>query len=114
MKILDEEERAAHRTHIAIEGVRGAFFGLGVSAVFFLAVKKSMPQRFSTFNHSIKTCMFVMPSVAIAAYWADQGSVEFDRRMYQADQKQEVLEEYRRWNLAGVVGRACILAGRST
>lgn len=106
MKILDSEEREAHRTHIAIEGVRGGLYGLAVSVVGFWAVKRATPQRFATFNHSIKSCMIVMPSIAIAAYWADQGSVAFDRQMYlSAELRERTLARYRQWKQAGLVER---------
>ncbi|KAL6453272.1 RCF2 Respiratory supercomplex factor 2 [Candida maltosa Xu316] len=40
-----------------------------------------------------------MPTISIAAFFADQGSVEFDRIMHQSEyQEAKILEEYRNWN----------------
>ena len=40
-----------------------------------------------------------MPTISVAAFFADQGSVEFDRKMHQSEyQEAKYLEEYREWN----------------
>lgn len=39
-----------------------------------------------------------MPTITVAAFFADQGSLEFDRRMYSEDfTRQKMLEEHRKW-----------------
>lgn len=106
MKIIDKEEREAHSTYIALQGLKGGLYGLVFSGIGFLLVRTTMPQRFATFNHSIKSCMFVMPSISIAAYWADQGSVEFDKKMYQSPELKElVLADFREWKNSGIVSK---------
>lgn len=106
MKIIDKEEREAHSTYIAIQGIKGALYGLVFSGAGFLLVKTTMPQRFATFNHSIKSCMFVMPSISIAAYWADQGSVEFDKKMYKSPELKELmLSNFREWKNSGIASK---------
>ena len=40
-----------------------------------------------------------MPTVAISAFFADQGSWDFDEQMYQSDYaNQQMMEQYREWN----------------
>lgn len=99
MKILDTEEREAHIAHITHEGVKGLFVGSMISAGLFAYLKFKQPVKFSHFNTSIKTCIFAMPTIASGAFFADQGSVEFDKQMHQLDYTtKKTLEEFRAWN----------------
>lgn len=99
MKIIDQEEKEAHMAHIATEGAKGLFYGSLVSAGLFAYFKTRQPAKYRTFNTSIKTCMFAMPTIAISAFWADQGSVEFDRRMHSSEYTESKMkEEYREWH----------------
>ncbi|EGV64365.1 Replication factor C, subunit RFC4 [Yamadazyma tenuis] len=98
MKILGTDEREAHIAHITAEGTKGLFYGSLLSAGLFAYLRTRHPVRFSQFNTSIKTCIFAMPTIATAAFWADQGSVEFDRQMHSSDYQQEqLLEQYKEW-----------------
>lgn len=99
MKIIDKEEREAHASYILSEGLKGMFFGSVVSLGLFTYLKVRHPVRFNSFNTSIKTCIITMPTVSMAAFYADQGSLEFDRKMYSSGYtNKKVLEEYRQWN----------------
>lgn len=98
MKIIDKEEREAHASYILAEGLKGMFYGSVVSLGVYSWLKMRHPKRFASFNTSIKTCIIIMPTISLAAFYADEGSVEFDRKMYSSGYtNQKVLEEYREW-----------------
>lgn len=98
MKIIDKEERDAHRIHVASEGLKGLFYGSVLSVGLFSYLKFRHPARFARFNTSIKACIIVMPTISLGAFWADEGSVEFDRKMYSSGYaNRKILEEYTEW-----------------
>ncbi|EMG45670.1 hypothetical protein G210_4139 [Candida maltosa Xu316] len=99
MKILSPEEKQAHTSHILAEGFKGLMYGGAFSIGLFQYIKRRHPVRFKSFNPSIKAAIIAMPTISIAAFFADQGSVEFDRNMHQSEyQEAKILEEYRNWN----------------
>lgn len=99
MKILDNDEREAHISHITTEGAKGLFYGSLLSAGIFGYLKFRHPVRFSHFNTSIKACIFAMPTVGMGAFFADQGSLEFDRQLHTSDYEQKkLLDEYRSYS----------------
>lgn len=99
MKIIDNEEREAHASYILSEGLKGMFYGSIVSLGLYTYLKVRHPARFASFNTSIKTCIITMPTVSMAAFFADQGSVEFDKKMYSSGYtNKKVLEEFRHWH----------------
>ncbi|KHC55827.1 hypothetical protein MEW_00831 [Candida albicans P60002] len=99
MKILSKEEKDAHVSHIISEGAKGLFYGGALSVGLYQYLKHRHPARFATFNPSIKAAIIAMPTISVAAFFADQGSVEFDRKMHQSEyQEAKYLEEYREWN----------------
>lgn len=98
MKLVSKEEREAHAAFVAAEGAKGLFYGAVVSLGLFSYLKIRHTGRFLTFNTSIKAAVLTMPTIALSAFWAEQGSVEFDRRMYSAGAgERNVLEEYWEW-----------------
>lgn len=98
MKIIDKEERDAHALYIAAEGVKGLFYGLILSLGVYGYLKMRHPIRFGQFNTSIKACILTMPTIAMGAFFADEGSVEFDRKMHSSNYTEKVImEEYRAW-----------------
>lgn len=98
MKIIDKEEREAHSHHVLTEGLKGLFYGGVVSVGLYAYLKLRHPARFARFNTSIKACIIVMPSISLCAFWADEGSVEFDRQMYSSGYaNKKMLEEYQQW-----------------
>ena len=84
MKILSKEEKDAHISHIISEGAKGLFYGGALSVGLYQYLKHRHPARFATFNPSIKAAIIAMPTISVAAFFADQGSVEFDRKMHQS------------------------------
>lgn len=98
MKLVSKEEREAHSAFVASEGAKGLIYGAMASLGIFSYLRFSHAVRFRSFNTSIKTCILTMPTIALSAFWADQGSVEFDRRMYSSrSDERDVIEEYREW-----------------
>lgn len=98
MKLVTKEEREAHFNHILTEAGKGLFYGAVLSTGIFFYLKKRHTARFNTFNTSIKTCIFCIPTIGMGALWADNGSVEFDKLMYSSDYSQsKVMEEHREW-----------------
>ncbi|GBL49545.1 Replication factor C, subunit RFC4 [Candidozyma auris] len=104
MKILDDEERNAHWNAVLREGAIGTAVGLGVSAGLVAFIKRRQPLRYKSFNASLKTALWVMPTVTIGAFFADEGSVNFDRQMHQSDylnqQEAQKLEQWNKLSLA--------------
>lgn len=99
MKIITDEEKRAHIAHITAEGAKGLVVGGMLSAGMFVYFKKRMPVRFNSWNTSIKTCVLTMPTIGMGAFYADQGSWEFDKEMHHSEHTQaKLLEEYRHWN----------------
>lgn len=99
MKLVTKEEREAHASYIIAEGSKGLFYGGIASLGLFYYLKKKHTVRFNSFNTSIKTCILTIPTIGAAALWADEGSIEFDRKMYSSTYSEnKVLEEYREWN----------------
>ncbi|CUM63248.1 uncharacterized protein PRCAT00000819001 [Priceomyces carsonii] len=99
MKILSDEEKNAHWNAVLYEGAKG--FGIGLVGSFLLVqgVKRRYPLRFSQFNPSIKTAMWIMPTISLAAFFADQGSVKFDETRYRSDYIQQVQDEQiKKWD----------------
>lgn len=98
MKIIDREEKEAHASYIAAEGLKGLFYGSVLSVGLFAYLKTRHPARFKHFNTSIKTCILVMPTISLGAFYADQGSVEFDRKLHSSSHSEKVvLQEFRAW-----------------
>lgn len=98
MKLLNREEREAHATHIASEGLKGLFVGGLVSLGAFGYLKVRHPVKFKQFNTSIKACILIMPTVSCCAFYADQGSVRFDKMMRSSPQNEKLLmDRFRDW-----------------
>lgn len=98
MKIIDKEEREAHKLHIISEGMKGMLYGGIVSLGLYTYLKKCRTALFARLNTSIKTCIIVMPTISLSAFWADAGSVQFDRKMYSSGYaNKKLLEEYAQW-----------------
>lgn len=103
MKILDKEERDAHAQYILAEGTKGLFYGSVLSASILSFLRFRRPARFAAFNTSIKAGIAIMPTITVAAFFADQGSLEFDRKMYSEDfTRRKMLEEHRKWQQLSV------------
>lgn len=99
MKLITKEEKAAHMNHVAAEGFKGLIYGAIGSAGLFYYFKTRHPLKFKVLTPSVKTAMLAMPTISMAAFWADQGSWEFDQETYQSSfNKSKKLEEYREWN----------------
>lgn len=99
MKILNDEERNAHWNAVLRQGAIGTAVGLGVSAGLVTWVKRKQPLRWRSFNTSVKTAMWVMPTVTIGAFFADEGSVKFDEQMHRLDYlNQQETEKLEQWN----------------
>jgi len=99
MKIITDEEKRAHIAHITSEGAKGLVYGAMLSTGMFIYFKKRMPARFNSWNTSIKACVLTMPTIGMGAFYADQGSWEFDKEMHHSEHTQaKVLEEFRQWN----------------
>lgn len=99
MKLLSKEEKDAHVSHIIAEGTKGLIYGGVLSLGIFQYLKHRHPARFATFNPSIKAAILTMPTISVAAFYADQGSVEFDKKMHQSDYTQnKYIEEFREWS----------------
>lgn len=97
MKIINREEREAHAKYIATEGAKGIFYGSILSVGLFNFLKVRHPAKFKSFSTSIKTCILILPTIGCCAFWADQGSVVFDRKMHSYGGGARILEDLRKW-----------------
>lgn len=93
MKILTEEEVQAHKNHVLIENIKGCAVGGLVGLGLIQYVKRRYPVKWSKFNFSVKTAMFAMPTITIGAYFADDGSIQFDHDKYQGDYRSKIQQE---------------------
>ncbi|KAI5966872.1 uncharacterized protein KGF55_000281 [Candida pseudojiufengensis] len=94
MKIITEEEKNNHRSYIIKEGCKGLLIGGAISAGIFSFLKYKQPARFATFSPSIKAAIFAMPTIALGAFYADQGSWNYDQMIHQGDyQKLEIKKQ---------------------
>ncbi|CAK7901926.1 respiratory supercomplex factor 2, mitochondrial [[Candida] anglica] len=99
MKILSDEEKNAHWNVVLKEGAKGCVVGAAISVGLFAFVKHRHPVRYRSMSGSIKAAMFAMPTISMGAFFADEGSVDFDRHVYQSDYlKQREEEELAQWN----------------
>lgn len=107
MKIIDEREKEAHKLYVLTEGAKGLFYGGVLSFGVYAYLKHRHPLKFKNFNTSIKTCILTMPTIGMAAFWADQGSIEFDRKMYLGEyQEGKLMEEYNEWKKLSLSDKA--------
>ncbi|KAI5954127.1 RCF2 [Candida margitis] len=99
MKILSTDEKNAHMNYLLSQGAKGLVYGGVVSAGIYSFFKYRRPARFATFTASVKAAIIVVPTIGISAFWADQGSWEFDKMMHQSEYtQQQMLEEHRKFN----------------
>lgn len=99
MKILGDEEKNAHWNAVLRQGLVGTAVGLGVSAGIVTWLKRRHLVRWQSFNASLKTATWVMPTVTIGAFFADEGSVKFDEQMHRLDYlNQQENEKLEQWN----------------
>lgn len=99
MKIISSEEKQAHIAHITAEGAKGLVYGGILSSSIFLLLQKRWPHKIKNWSTSIKASFITIPTIGAAAFWADQGSWEFDKEMHQSEYNQaRILEEFREWN----------------
>lgn len=100
MKILGDEEKNAHWQAVLTEGIKGTVVGIGLSAALVGFVRTKHAAQYARMNASIKAAMWAMPTVSVAALFADMGSVRFDEDMHQSEYKKRLAaEELERWNL---------------
>lgn len=99
MKILNEEEKDDHWNTVLIEGAKGCVIGLGVAAGLVTLVKKKRPQQWQQMNTSIRAAMWAIPTVAVAAFAADDGSWKYDEQKNRSEYyKQLEQQNADRWN----------------
>ncbi|CAH2352374.1 respiratory supercomplex factor 2, mitochondrial [[Candida] railenensis] len=93
MKILSNEEKNAHWNTVLEEGIKGCAVGAVLSIGFAQYVKRRNPVRFAQLSTSVKSAMYAMPTIGMGAFFADEGSVRFDREQYQSDYLKKLEEE---------------------
>lgn len=93
MKIITEEEKKAHKQYVLMENIKGCAVGAIAGLGLIQYVKRRYPAKFNTFSTSIKAAMFAMPTIAIGAFFADDGSVKFDHDKYQGDYQIKIQQE---------------------
>ncbi|KAI5960160.1 RCF2 [Candida pseudojiufengensis] len=99
MKILSDDEKNAHFNHVLSEGFKGLVYGGALSAGIFSFLKFKRPTTFASFSPSIKAAILTMPTIALGAFWADQGSWEFDKMMHQSEYNEsEILKKHKEFN----------------
>ncbi|OBA24542.1 hypothetical protein METBIDRAFT_10678 [Metschnikowia bicuspidata var. bicuspidata NRRL YB-4993] len=98
MKILNDEERDSHWQTVLIEGLKGTVVGAGLAGLMVAGVKRRYPVPYKNFNASIKAAMWAMPTISMAAFYADDGSVKFDEQTHRSDYLEKVEKErLERW-----------------
>ncbi|GEQ66430.1 hypothetical protein JCM33374_g93 [Metschnikowia sp. JCM 33374] len=99
MKILDDEEKQSHWETVLVEGAKGTIIGAGLAALLVGGIKRRYPLPYRNFSTSIKAAMWAMPTVSMAAFFADEGSVKFDEQIYRSEYLNKLEKErLDRWN----------------
>ncbi|KAI5951340.1 hypothetical protein KGF54_004414 [Candida jiufengensis] len=99
MKIISDDEKNAHMNYVLSEGFKGLVYGGALSAGVFSFFKFKRPQTFASFSPSVKAAMLTMPTIALGAFWADQGSWEFDKKMHQSEyNNNEILKKHKEFD----------------
>lgn len=84
---------------VLVEGAKGTVIGAGLAALLVAGVKRRYPVPYKNFSTSIKAAMWAMPTVSMAAFFADEGSVKFDEQIYRSEYLNKVEKErLDRWN----------------
>lgn len=113
MKLITREEREAHATYLSIEGTKGFIYGGILSIGLFNFLKIRHPAKFKSFNTTIKTCILLLPAVSSCGFWADRGSVVFDRRMHSYGGGEKVMEEYRKWKKMSTIEKTATIVSQN-
>lgn len=92
MKILTKEEIEEHKNYVLKENLKGLAVGAGVGGLMIAGIRKKWPAQWKSLNTSFKAAIFAMPCITIAAFYADDGSIEFDKEKYQGDYLKKVKE----------------------
>ncbi|KAM9889742.1 hypothetical protein OXX79_011935 [Metschnikowia pulcherrima] len=99
MKILNDDEKDSHWQAVLVEGVKGTVIGAGLAGLLVAGVKRRYPIPYRNFSTSIKAAMWAMPTISMAAFYADEGSVKFDEQTYRSDYLNKLEQErLERWN----------------
>lgn len=93
MKIITEEEKRAHKQHVLIENIKGCVVGAMAGVGLIQYVKRRYPVKYTKLSWSIRAAMFAMPTITIGAFFADDGSIQFDHDKYQGDYKIKIQQE---------------------
>lgn len=93
MKILEDEERNAHWNTVLYEGAKGTVVGAGLAGLLVYGVKRRYPGSFAQLNASVKSAMWAMPTVGMAALFADEGSVRFDEQTHRGSYLDKIEQE---------------------
>lgn len=92
MKILTQEEIEDHKNHVLKENLKGLAVGAGVGGLMIAGIRKKWPAQWKSLNTSFKAAIFAMPCITIAAFYADDGSLEYDKEKYQGDYLKRMAE----------------------
>lgn len=93
MKIITEEEKQAHKQHVLMENIKGCAVGAMAGIGLIQYFKRRYPARYNILSASVKAGMFAIPTITIGAFWADDGSIQFDHDKYQGDYKIKIQQE---------------------
>lgn len=98
MKLISDEEKNEHWNAVLLEGLKGVAVGSVVAVGMMQWVKTRHAMRYKQLSTSVKALMYAIPTIGLGAFFADEGSVKFDREKYHSDyiQKQEAAE-LERW-----------------
>ncbi|ODV62857.1 Rcf2p [Ascoidea rubescens DSM 1968] len=97
MKILSEDEKAAHSSATFWAGFKGGLAGAAISALLFTVGAKRWPvlHRLPT---AAKTAVVITPPTLLISICAEEGSNNFDKIVYSSEHTQQTaLKEYLRW-----------------
>lgn len=98
MKVLTDEERAAHSSATFWAGLKGAAIGFGFSGLLFTVGAKRWPGllRLPT---AAKTAVVITPPTLLVSFMAEEASNNFDKVVYSTDRtRRNAMEEFTRWN----------------
>lgn len=77
MKLITENEKNDHKSHIMKEGSKGFLIGSVIGLGLIRYFKFKQPLKYNSFNWTVKACLYTMPTLGFTAFLTDNGGTQF-------------------------------------
>ena len=89
MKLITENEKSDHKSHIMKQGSKGFLIGSVVGLGLIRYFKFKQPLKYNSFNWTIKACLYTMPTLGFTAFLTDNGGTQFFKSRYRSPHLQQ-------------------------